>query len=238
MKPLYGGFFMIFNSKSGLSHMRNLLLICLLSCNISCLAQTLPEPVLPDWNIHLRGKYLIGGLLEDLYWRGYNYGISFQWKRHLIGIDGAVYRQTNERDNDFDEAQYREINRRTSIYLDYSFRLFYNDYTEYYIQVYSRVHGNTWFWRERISEDYSPSNPKYFEERARGHFTDFGGGLGVRFHPKPHFGIDVNLNMAYRSWINESIRFDEDMWITNEAKVKNWIPMFRATLYFSLNHTF
>lgn len=218
--------------------MRYLLFSVLLFICGPLFAQSPPEPAFPTWNVHLRGKYLIGGILEDLYWRGYNYGISFQWKRHTFGVDGTVFRQTNERDDNLDVAQYRDIKRSTSIYLDYSYRFLLRDYTEYYVQFYTRQHGNSWFWRERIAEDYSSLNPHFFEERSRGHFIDFGGGVGVRFHPKPRFGVDVNMNVAYRMWDREFRYFDQDVWNIDQKNAKSWIPMLRATLYFSLKPSY
>ena len=106
---------------SAMNHLIKLLLLSyLFFLSNLCCAQEPKEHLKVSFSI--RGKYLLGGILEDLYWRTYHAGGEvFIGDRHAIGIDGGVFRTRRERDDDNNTAMYSDITRRSYMYLDYKY---------------------------------------------------------------------------------------------------------------------
>jgi len=67
-----------------------------------------------DFSFSLRGKYLVYGIIEDLYFRTYTYGGECIFReRHSIGVDATMFRSRFENDDSDDEAMDSDIERRT-----------------------------------------------------------------------------------------------------------------------------
>jgi hypothetical protein len=158
----------------------------------------------------IRGKYLLGGILEDLYWRAYNYGGEvIIGKHHAIGIDGGMFRTRFENDDSVDVAMFSEIERRTYIYLDYKFMLHLNPQVVLYAQVFSKLNGKMWQWDEPTDYDFKSADMTYFKETSRGNFSELGGGFGTKIYfGTSNFGFDANLNIAKRFGSFTSSNYD------------------------------
>ncbi|MNX84139.1 hypothetical protein D3C86_1159240 [compost metagenome] len=174
----------------------------------------------------IRGKYLLGGFLEDLYWRGYNYGGEiYIGKHHAVGIDGGVFRTRRERDDDKDAAMYSDITRRSYIYLDYKYIYPFNNQFSLYGQVYSKVLGKRMDWSEKADYDFGDSTDLTFlEGQGRGTFTDIGLGVGCKFYfGESNFGFDASLNVYKRfEKFNQTnyVYSEGDGWEWNSSQIK------------------
>lgn len=184
-------------------------LLFLLVCSVSKFqAQEVPSKV----SFALRGKYLVGGVLEDLYWRSYNYGGEIiLGKHHAFGIDGGMFRTRNEYDDSVDVAMYSSIERRTYVYVDYKFMVNIQPQLVLYAQVYSKLHGRMWSWNEVYDYDFKSKDLTYLQATSRGNFTELGGGIGTKIYfGTSNFGFDANLNIAKRFGTFTASHYNED----------------------------
>lgn len=174
----------------------------------------------------IRGKYLLGGFLEDLYWRGYNYGGEvFIGKRHVVGIDGGVFRTRRERDDDQEVAMYSDITRRSYMYMDYKYIFLLDKEFSLYAQVYSKFLGKRMDWSEKTDYDFGDSTDLTFlNATARGTFTDIGLGVGGKIYfGESNFGFDFSLNVykRFEKYNQTDYSYSEgDGWEWNSSQIK------------------
>lgn len=189
-----------------------------------CSAQEPTERIKVSFSI--RGKYLLGGVLEDLYWRTYHAGGEvFIGDRHAIGIDGGVFRTRRERDDDNNTAMYSDITRRSYMYLDYKYIYPFNPGFSLYGQVYSKVLGKRRDWSEKNEYDFGDSTDLTFLEGiGRGTFTDIGAGVGCKYYfGESNFGVDVSLSVykRFETFYQSSYVYSQgDGWEWNSSQVK------------------
>lgn len=187
----------------------------------------------------IRGKYLLGGFLEDLYWRTYHYGGEvFLGKHHAIGIDAGVFRTRRERDDDNEVAMYSDITRRSYIYLDYKYIYPFNQGFSLYGQVYSKVFGKRKDWSEKTDYDFGDSTDLTFlNGSATGTFTDIGLGVGCKFYfGESNFGFDFNLNVYKRFEKynqTEYVYSEVDGWEWNSSQInESPVALYLRTTFF------
>lgn len=174
----------------------------------------------------IRGKYLLGGFLEDLYWRGYNYGGEiFIGKHHAIGIDGGVFRTRREEDDYSEVAMYSDITRRSYIYMDYKYIYPFDKEFSLYGQIYSKFLGKRMDWKEKTDYDFGDSTDLAFlDETARGTFTDIGLGVGGKIYfGESNFGFDFSLNVykRFEKYNQTDYTYSEgDGWEWNSSQIK------------------
>lgn len=206
------------------------LFICLCFCvalNSQAQEVSIAEPSKVSFAI--RGKYLLGGILEDLYWRSYNYGGELILGRHhAIGIDGGMFRTRHENDDSVDVAMFSEIERRTYLYADYKFMVNIKPQIVLYAQVYSKLNGRIWQWDEPTDYDFKSADMTYFKETSRGNFSEVGGGFGTKIYfGTSNFGFDANLNIAKRFGTFTSSNYDGngnwDYTTYDETKMKAYL---------------
>lgn len=186
----------------------------------------------------IRGKYLVGGILEDMYWRSYNYGGEIiLGKHHAIGVDGGMFRTRNENDDSVDVAMYSGIERRTYIYADYKFMLNLKPQIVLYAQVYTKLNGKMWHWSEVYDYDFKSKDLTYLQATSRGNFTELGGGIGTKIYfGTSNFGFDANLNIAKRFGAFTSSNYDGngnwDYITYDETKMKAYL---RISFFYHFN---
>lgn len=192
------------------------------------------------FNIQIRAKYLPFGFLEDLYWRGYNYGIGCTvYDRITLGVDGHVFR-TKWQNDEAEDVQYGipvydDIYRRTSIYSDLQVKIIKRDNFEVFVQSYARFKGRYWEYNKESRYNTIHPLPNYMNNRARGNFQDIGVGAGCKLYFTSNIGFEASLNVAQRNETTEYHAYDEQNNVsitlkTNESPVV-WL---RSTLFIQL----
>ncbi len=192
------------------------------------------------FNVKVRAKYLPFGFLEDLYWRGYNYGLCFTaYDRITWGIDGHVFRTKWQNDEPEDVQYgipvYDNIYRRTSIYSDVQVKVYNGNSYEIFVQSYLRLKGKYWEFNRVSRYNTIDPLPNYINNRARGSFQDLGVGAGCKIYFTSNIGFEASLNVAQRNAFTEYFSYDDQNTLSLKEETKKSTEVWlRSTLFIQL----
>ena len=193
-------------------------------------------PVKQNFSFSFRGKYLVYGVIEDLYFRMYTYGGECIFlERHCIGVDATMFRSRFERDDSDDDAMYSDIERRTYILVDYKFLMPVNPTTFFYLNAYEKLNGKSWNWSEIEPYDFGDKDISYLNSTERGRFHEFGIGLGLKkYFGYSNFGIDFSCNIASRVGTNSTYTHKNEytIQITENIQYERLLPYVRINFFY------
>jgi len=168
-----------------------------------CYAQRSYDSTKNDLSFAVRGKYLPGFIIEDIYFRTYGLGAEMIFKeRHSIGFDANVFRWRFQNDDANDVEMYDEFERRAYLNVDYKLNFMLNDNLGLYLNTIFKFNGKYRSWIEMY--DY-PEQKEVFS-RSAGTFYEPGVGIGIKgYFGDSDFGIDASMNVGRRFEIRDEV---------------------------------